>query len=109
MSLINVSNLTFSYEGSYDNIFENIEINNKSVYVFDNSIDKNYFENNYKKDLFLQNPIFMNFNEFKEKVDEVAKYIIFNLRDHIFKENYILYPTTVESIKEYKKSGLMDH
>ena len=24
MSLINVSNLTFSYEGSYDNIFENV-------------------------------------------------------------------------------------
>lgn len=42
----------------------------------------------------------LEFNEFKEKVDEVAKYIIFNLRDHIFKENYILYPTAVESIKE---------
>ena len=24
MSLINVTNLTFSYEGSYDNIFENV-------------------------------------------------------------------------------------
>jgi ABC-type Mn2+/Zn2+ transport system ATPase subunit len=24
MSLINVSNLTFAYEGSYDNIFENV-------------------------------------------------------------------------------------
>ena len=41
----------------------------------------------------------LNFNEFKEKVDETAKYIIFNLRDHIFKENYILYPTAIESIK----------
>jgi DUF438 domain-containing protein len=39
-------------------------------------------------------------NEFKEKVNDVAKYIIFNLRDHIFKENYILYPTAIESIKE---------
>ena len=44
----------------------------------------------------------LEFNEFKEKVDEVAKYIIFNLRDHIFKENYILYPIAVESIKEDK-------
>ncbi|MBD7912356.1 MULTISPECIES: DUF438 domain-containing protein [Clostridium] len=42
----------------------------------------------------------IDFNEFKEKVDETAKYIIFNLRDHIFKENYILYPTAIESIKE---------
>ena len=42
----------------------------------------------------------LNFNEFKEKVDETAKYIIFNLRDHIFKENYILYPTAIESITE---------
>lgn len=24
MSLINVTNLTFAYEGSYDNIFENV-------------------------------------------------------------------------------------
>jgi len=41
----------------------------------------------------------LEFNEFKENVDETAKYIIFNLRDHIFKENYILYPTAIESIK----------
>lgn len=44
----------------------------------------------------------LDFNEFKEKVDDLAKYIIFNLRDHIFKENYILYPTAIESIKEEK-------
>ena len=42
----------------------------------------------------------LEFNEFKEKVDDTAKYIIFNLRDHIFKENYILYPTAIESIAE---------
>lgn len=42
----------------------------------------------------------LDFNEFKEKIDDTAKYIIFNLRDHIFKENYILYPTAIESIKE---------
>lgn len=40
------------------------------------------------------------FNDFKEKVDETSKYIIFNMRDHIFKENYILYPTAIEAIKE---------
>jgi DUF438 domain-containing protein len=42
----------------------------------------------------------LGFDEFKEKVDETSKYIIFNLRDHIFKENYILYPTAIEAIKE---------
>jgi DUF438 domain-containing protein len=41
----------------------------------------------------------LDFNYFKEKVDDTAKYIIFNLRDHIFKENYILYPTAIESIQ----------
>ncbi len=44
----------------------------------------------------------LTFNEFKEKADETAKYIIFNMRDHIFKENYILYPTAIESIKGKK-------
>lgn len=42
----------------------------------------------------------LNFNELKERIDDTAKYIIFNLRDHIFKENYILYPTAIEAIKE---------
>ncbi|ABS41850.1 DUF438 domain-containing protein [Clostridium botulinum] len=41
----------------------------------------------------------MKFDEFKSKVDETSKYIIFNLRDHIFKENYILYPSSLEAIK----------
>ncbi|MBS4534864.1 DUF438 domain-containing protein [Clostridium sp. D2Q-14] len=42
----------------------------------------------------------MNFDDFKANVDEVSKYIVFNLRDHIFKENYILYPTALETIEE---------
>jgi DUF438 domain-containing protein len=41
-----------------------------------------------------------NFEEAKAKIDEYSKYIIFNLRDHIYKENYILYPTAVDAIKE---------
>lgn len=40
------------------------------------------------------------FKEVKEKVDDTAKYIVFNLRDHIFKENYILYPTAIEAIQD---------
>ena len=40
----------------------------------------------------------LDFDEFKEIVDNISKYIIFNLREHIFKENYILYPTALESI-----------
>ncbi|UYZ38233.1 hypothetical protein OD350_11365 [Clostridium beijerinckii] len=38
------------------------------------------------------------FKEAKEKVDDTSKYIVFNLRDHIFKANYILYPTEIETI-----------
>lgn len=45
----------------------------------------------------------LDFDEFKKSLDQVAKYIIFNLRDHIFKENYILYPSAIEAIKEKEK------
>lgn len=40
----------------------------------------------------------MDFDAFKTIVDQAAKYIIFNLRDHIYKENHILYPTAIERI-----------
>lgn len=40
------------------------------------------------------------FAEVKKVIDEVSKYIVFHLRDHIYKENYILYPTSVDAIKE---------
>lgn len=42
----------------------------------------------------------MDFNEYKTKVDELAKYIVFHLRDHIYKENYILYPTAIDALKD---------
>ncbi|MCR1899609.1 DUF438 domain-containing protein [Irregularibacter muris] len=42
----------------------------------------------------------MDFELFQSTVDETAKYIIFNLRDHIYKENYILYPTAIDAIQE---------
>lgn len=40
------------------------------------------------------------FREFQKQVDEAAKYIVFHLRDHIFKENTILYPTAIDLIKD---------
>lgn len=42
----------------------------------------------------------MDFTECKSKLDDVAKHIVFELRDHIYKENYILYPTAIDAIKE---------
>lgn len=42
----------------------------------------------------------MDFDTYKAKVDEAAKYIVFNLRDHIYKENYILYPTAFDAIQD---------
>ncbi len=42
----------------------------------------------------------MNLNECKSKLDDVSKHIVFELRDHIYKENYILYPTAIDAIKE---------
>ncbi|GFZ32193.1 histidine kinase [Clostridium zeae] len=44
-----------------------------------------------------------NLDEFKRQVDDNAKYLIFNLRDHIFKENHILYPSALESIENSEK------
>lgn len=40
----------------------------------------------------------MDFNTFQEEADKTSKYIVFNLRDHIYKENHILYPTALERI-----------
>lgn len=40
------------------------------------------------------------FDDFKERLKDLTSYLIFNLRDHIFKENTILYPTALESLKD---------
>lgn len=40
----------------------------------------------------------MNFAEFKRRLDAVARPLVPTLRDHIFKENNILYPTAVQVI-----------
>ncbi len=42
----------------------------------------------------------MDYDEFKTKLAEYAGYLVFHLRDHIFKENNILYPTAMETITE---------
>ncbi len=44
----------------------------------------------------------MNFDEFKKKLDAAVKFIVPTLRDHIFKENNILYPAAVELISNEK-------
>jgi len=41
-----------------------------------------------------------NFKESKKKLDEVSNFIASFLRDHIFKENNILYPMALETIQE---------
>ncbi len=40
--------------------------------------------------------------EFKSALDDVAGKLVFGLRDHIFKENNILYPTALEVITDDK-------
>jgi len=47
-----------------------------------------------------ENVKIMNFSEFKAQIDEAAKYLIFNLRDHIYKEDHILYPTSIETLTD---------
>ncbi|AGB18217.1 DUF438 domain-containing protein [Thermoanaerobacterium thermosaccharolyticum] len=43
---------------------------------------------------------FIDFSDFKNRANELSNYIVFNMRDHIFKENYILYPTAYEVIAD---------
>jgi DUF438 domain-containing protein len=40
----------------------------------------------------------MPYADFKERLNEVTTYLVFNLRDHIFKEDNILYPTAAQTI-----------
>lgn len=40
----------------------------------------------------------LDFEEYKEELKRLSNDICFELKDHIFKENYILYPTALESI-----------
>lgn len=37
---------------------------------------------------------------FKAQLDEIAQYIIYNLSDHIYKENHIIYPASMRLLKE---------
>ncbi|AQM60661.1 histidine kinase [Clostridium baratii] len=43
---------------------------------------------------------YMDFDDFKERLQDLTAYLVFNLRDHIFKENTILYPTAIDSIND---------
>ncbi len=40
----------------------------------------------------------MDFDDFAEQLDEIVKFLVPMLREHIFKENNILYPTALEVI-----------
>lgn len=44
----------------------------------------------------------MDFAEFKNRLNGASKMLIMTLRDHIFKENNILYPTALDVIKDSK-------
>ncbi len=48
----------------------------------------------------------MNFTAFQREVNDLAASLIFQLRDHIFKENTILYPTALEVIPKEAWDGL---
>lgn len=42
----------------------------------------------------------MDFEDFKNQLDEAVKYLVFNLRDHIYKENHILYPSSIDTLND---------
>ena len=46
---------------------------------------------------------YIGFGDFKERLQSLTAYLVFNLRDHIFKENTILYPTAIDSINDEDK------
>ncbi len=47
-----------------------------------------------------ENAAEMNFDRFKQELKKHSEYIVVTLRDHIFKENNILYPTAKDVIEE---------
>lgn len=56
----------------------------------------------HKKEIFdlAKNVSKMNFDIFKKRLNTTVKLILLTLRDHIFKENNILYPIAVQIIQE---------
>lgn len=40
------------------------------------------------------------FPDFQRKLDELAKYLVYNLSDHIYKENHIMYPAALRLVKD---------
>ncbi|MFW5988417.1 MAG: DUF438 domain-containing protein [bacterium] len=50
----------------------------------------------------------MDFSKFKQELKENAEYLVLTLRDHIFKENNILYPTAKEVIEENKWDSIKE-
>lgn len=45
----------------------------------------------------------MDFEEYKKQLKDISNAICYELRDHVFKENYILYPTSLETITDNDK------
>ncbi len=48
----------------------------------------------------IEDRLSLSYEEFKDKLQEISEYILKVLRDHIFKENNILYPTALESLQD---------
>lgn len=48
----------------------------------------------------------LDFEMFKNKLEETAEYIVLTMRDHIFKEDNILYPAAKEMLKEGDWDGI---
>ncbi|MEK7279398.1 MAG: hypothetical protein AAB090_01970 [Nitrospirota bacterium] len=42
----------------------------------------------------------LDFNTFRKRLDVTARFIVLTLRDHIFKENNILYPMALQVIQD---------
>lgn len=42
----------------------------------------------------------MEFSDFQRELDNLAQYIVYNLGDHIYRENYILYPAALRMVSD---------
>ncbi|TDX51653.1 DUF438 domain-containing protein [Orenia marismortui] len=59
-----------------------------------------------KVDYLANNIDSLDFGDFKKQLNDNTEYIVLTLRDHIFKENHILYPTAKEVIEEERWAGI---
>lgn len=69
---------------------------------------EDYWEKKKSLDKLVKNYDDLDFREFKERLRDIGSYLISGMRDHIYKENNILYPAADDVLDESKWSEIKE-